>query len=429
MYDLLLRGGTILDGTGQPGSRAEVALAGDKIAAVAAPGVIAEAARVLDVTGLYVAPGFIDVHAHHDVAVLETPQMDAPLRQGVTLQVNGQCGQSLFPLRVEQREAVMKALPVFGTDSRRGWEHIETYLQEVREAQPAINVASFVGHGTLRAAVSGFEPRALTEEELRRLEEATAEALQGGAAGISCGLMYPPGTWATTEELIRIGRQVAKAGRLMAFHIRGEDERLEGAIAEALEVGEKSGVRVEISHLKASGQASWGKMPRALELIERAAERGVQVGFDCYPYTAGSTYLSAYLPEWMQEGGWIATEERLRDAETRQRLREELATVKSGVHYRRMRISAVATPENQKLLGKYVAEAAAEAGADLTDFLAELLLTENNAVMIIHFSMCEEDMELALAHPLGVIGTDSLAASGPGQTPHPRCYGSFPRVL
>lgn len=439
MYDLLLRGGTLYDGTGGPGRPGEVALAGGRIAALGGPGELRGAARTLEIPGLAVAPGFLDLHCHYDTALIADPAGEAALRQGVTLQLNGVCGISPFPLPAEDREAFRQVLPVLEVPVEWGWASAAEYLEALRGVQPGLNVATCVGHGTVRAKVAGFElrevvhvdgqeRRPLREEELCRMEAEVAAALEQGAGGLSFGLVYPPGFWAPTEELVRMARVAEQYDRLVTIHIRGEDERLLGALAEAITIGEQSGAFIEIAHLKASGEASWGRMPEALALIEDAVERGVRVGFDFYPYTAGSTYLSSYLPAWVMEGGWEVAAERLRDPELRARLRDQLATSQHP-DFGRLMISGIATEGNRNLVGQFVAAAAAERGQSLADFLAELFLAEDNRVMSICFFMCDEDMELALAHPLGVLGTDSLIAMGPGQAPHPRCFGSFPRVL
>ena len=432
MYDLALCGGTLIDGTGKSGREADVAVIGGYIAATGAVGE-APAVRRLDVSGLAVAPGFVDMHTHADVAVLRDPLAHNFVRQGVTTIATGQCGFSAFPVRRGSYAELQSVMPCVFVPVECVWADTRGYLDVLQEVEPGINVVPFVGHGTLRAYGVGLENRQLCESELCELEEACHEALLQGAAGISFGLTFFPSAMADTSELIRLCKIGAEFDRLCSMHIRGADNRLLDAIQEAIEVADRSGARVEVAHLKASGRANWGQVEAALQLIEAAASRGLRIGFDVYPYTAASTHLAALLPLWVSAGGWAEMKHRLQDPAIRRTLSDQHRDLLGGRDSERITIISVASQLNQWLVGKTIAEIARHRGVADIDCMVELIVEEENHVEVIVFSMCEQDMNAALVHPLGAVASDALALasseeSATGGT-HPRAFGTFPRVL
>ena len=299
-FDLVVRGGTVLDGTGAPAFRADVGLVGDRIAAL---GEIApeQGRRVIDASGLHVAPGFIDIHTHSDPDVLAYPTADSRARQGVTTELAGNCGSSAAPLAglgVAERVEEWKRDGIAAD-----WTDVGSYLARVEKAGLSVNHALLAGHGTLRSNAVGDVDRPLSAEESRAVGRALEDALDQGAFGLSTGLEYVPGRYTPTAEIVELARLVARRGGLYASHIRNEEARLLEAVAEAIEVGRQSGARVEIAHLKAAGDANWPKQGAALDLLESARRDGVAVLADAYPYTAYSTTLTTFMEGWAREGG------------------------------------------------------------------------------------------------------------------------------
>jgi N-acyl-D-aspartate/D-glutamate deacylase len=431
--DVILAGGQVVDGSGAPAYRADVGVEGGRIAAIGDLSG-AEAALRLDATGCVVAPGFIDPHTHSDLALLLNPEAHSKVRQGVTTEVIGNCGSSPAPL-VGPHAADIRArsggsgATAWGEDWT--WRTFGEYLDRLEAARPAVNVFPLAGHVTLRSAAMGFDYRPPTAEEQAGMEALLEEALQAGAGGMSSGLMTPPSSYADTEELVALARVLRRYDALYFSHIRGEGETLFRATAEAIEVGERAGVPVQIAHHKAAFRPNWGRMPNVTRLSEWANDRGVDVQFDVYPYTAGSAGLTQLIPDWVHEGGREALLGRLRDPATRARIREEVLAF--GREWDRVYVTAVQSEANRPLEGKTLAEIGEQRHAAPVDVLFDLLLEEGGRAGMLHFIMDEGDVEHVLKHPLSMIGSDgsSLRPDGPlGRgKPHPRSYGCFPRVL
>ncbi len=431
---ILIRGGAVVDGSGAPPRRMDVAVTGDRIAAVAG---LAEwtADTILDAAGLVVAPGLIDMHSHSDLALLINGRAESKIRQGVTTEVTGMCGWSPAPAPEERREEIRKDAGAWGREVEWTWGSFGEYLEALRRSGTSVNVAPVVGHGAIRSAVMGEEGRAPTADELKAMQREVARAMEEGAFGMSTGLVYAPGMWADTDEVIALARAMAPADGIYFSHIRSESDKLLEAIEEAVRIGRETGVAVQIAHLKAEGTRNWGKTEQALETIEQARERGVEVSYDCYPYTAWNTGLGQLLPAWAREGGTEAMLARLTDPETRARIRgfmTENAAADPGRWERRM-IASVESEERRALQGMTVAQIVAQQGGAPEEVVIGLLLAEQGRVSMVGFGMCEEDVKRVVAHPVGMIGSDaaSLAAYGvlgKGR-PHPRTYGTFARVL
>lgn len=434
MYDLLFKQATVVDGTGAPGFTADVALAEGRFAAVA-PRLDAPAARVIPAEGLVLAPGFIDLHCHFDAYHLEQPAGEIKIRQGVTLEVVGNCGASLAPLSSERAQmGVDYCLSGPGRFTRAvDWRSYGEYAAKVEAARPLLNVAGLVGHGSLRVAVMGFADRPASPAELDAMAGLLDDALAAGAVGMSTGLYYAPGLFAATDEVIALAKVVARRGGYYASHIRNEAEGLLDALDEALDIGRGSGAPVHVSHLKAAGTRNWGKADAVVAKLEAARRDGLDVTCDVYPYHFSSTSLQAVIPPWALEGGAPRLVARLQEPAERARV---IRQIKEGIPgweniyhnagWEKILISSVNSAENARVQGQSVAQAAAAAGADPFEWAMDLLVAERGAVNIIAGSMCEENVARFLTLPFAMIGSDGAPRSG---KPHPRVYGTFPRVL
>ncbi len=433
MLDILVQNGTVVDGSGAPGHRADVAIAGDRIAEV---GVLegAQAATVIDASGCVVTPGFVDMHSHTDFTLPVLPTADSLVHQGITTVVAGQCGASPVPLFEDTSEQVIATLK--REDIPMPWDKWSTfgsYLEYLTQIGTSINVVPLVGQGMVRWGVMGLGADPPSDEQMARMQNEVVKAMENGAIGVSTGLIYPPGCYASTEELIAFTQPCGERNGFYFSHIRGESETLLESIGEAIRIGRETGAAVQISHFKASGVANWSKAPQALELIDQARAEGLDVTADMYSYPASSTGLSSLLPNWVHEGGKEATLKRLADADTRSKM---LSDMQSSGRLRTTewdKILISRCPRNRGYEGHTVADLAAEAGKPSHEWVFDALLETEMGVSMIAFTMSEENRELAMRHPAMMIGTDGsgLSTEGPLSKglPHPRSYGTFPRVL
>ena len=428
-YDMLIEGGRVIDGSGNPWLKADVGVIGDRIEAIGRLAG-ADAARRIGAKGHVVAPGFIDIHSHSDYTVLIDPRVESKVRQGVTTEVVGNCGSSAAPMNAEvraYRERYMRAS--LGEDFEFNWETMAEYMALVDASGASFNVVPMVGQGTIRQNVMGYENREPTRSELEAMKGLVAEAMEDGAWGMSTGLIYPPSTFAKTDELVELARVLKEHDGVYFSHIRGEGETLLEAVEEAVEIGERAGVPVQIAHFKASGKAYWGKTKDSLRLVEEGRRKGVDVTFDQYPYIASSTGLSALMPHWAQEGGADRLLERLRDPEIRRKIRDGPATVT-----RDWASVMIASAKNHpQYEGKTVAEVSELEGKEEMDAVFDLLIAEDAQVAIVSFGMSEEDVRRVMRSPFGMVGSDGRAVAPRGilgrGKPHPRYYGTFPRVI
>ncbi|HUQ42770.1 MAG TPA: D-aminoacylase [Candidatus Limnocylindrales bacterium] len=426
MTDLLIRGGSVIDGTGSPAVRGDVAVTNGKITDV---GTFTgrRAMRMIDARGMVVAPGFIDIHSHSDESMFVNSAMESALHQGVTLVVCGNCGGSSAPVHGLAADEADREYERLGVT--RTWSSFYEYSGAVEENGSSINVCSFVGHGTLRMCVMGAEARPPTSAELAEMRGLLGRAMDEGAIGLASGLIYPPSAYGTTDELASLCEIVRARGGLYASHIRNEGAQLLEAVEENLEIGRRSKARVQLSHHKASGRMNWGKVKESVAKIEDARAAGLDVQVDQYPYTASSTGLAVTIPNWVHEGGSAKLTERLRDTAVRRRIRDE--DTETGRAWDRIVIArARHRPEYS---GRSVADLATEAGKDPLEWTCDTLVEHEGAVDIIHHSMSEDDVRFVMAQPWIAIGSDSRANAPYGPLsfgkPHPRSYGTFPRVL
>lgn len=429
-FDILIKNGTVVDGIKDNSFTADVGIAGDKIVAI---GDLesANAKIIIDASGKIVSPGFIDIHSHTGLELLVNPKAESKIRQGVTTELGGNCGGSEFPLKADDagfRKRVLERMNV-----RVDWTDLAGFLSRLSKQGTAINFATLVGQGTVREYVMAEERREPTPEELGRMKNLVAEAMEQGAFGLSSGLEYTPSGFALAEEVVELAKIAAQYGGIYATHIRSEDSQVMEALAEAIHIAESARLPLQISHYKVCGTTNWWKMPMMMDLIERAKARGVDVAADRYPYTAYSTGLSVNFPQWALAGGSEALVKRLQDPGERARMKPETMEKMRGTPWENIVLIGMRNKENQHLMGKNIGQAAAEKNQDPYEFACDLIISEGGNVSIVGFAMSEEDTELTLKHPQVMLCSDgsALAPYGPLDRgiPHPRNYGTFPRFL
>jgi N-acyl-D-amino-acid deacylase len=436
-WSLLIKNGSVIDGTGAAARPADVALDGDRIAAIG-PGLRGEAGRVIDAAGHVVAPGFIDAHSHSDLFYFGCPSAESKVRQGVTTEVVGMCSFSQAPLRAGQAEVVQGWAGGIGASLDLRWETFAQYLDALAAIRPAVNVAHLVGHGALRIAAMGFENRPADTTDIKAMERLLGEAMDAGAFGFSTGLVYAPSAYSNTEELIALARGMRGRNGLYFSHIRGESSMLLDSIAEAIRIGEEGGVGVQVSHVKASGKENWPKIDAALRMIEDGTARGVDVLGDVYPYNAGSTKLDNLMPAWAHDGGIAKLLERLADRGVRRKITDEClidgerwGTVsQGGVGFDQI---FIASCKRREVEGLNLAQLARQTGRPPAEALMDLLLEQKCTVGMVSFSQSIDNVAKVVAHPSLMIGSDSIplfeGEADKAGKPHPRTYGTFPRVL
>ncbi|MCW4049965.1 MAG: D-aminoacylase [Candidatus Bathyarchaeota archaeon] len=428
MYDVLVKGGRIIDGSGSPGYLGDVAIKDGTISQIG--DIDEDAAMVLDATSLVVAPGFIDTHSHSDLFLIHEPEARAKVMQGITTEIVGQDGLGEAPIRDDVKDEWRKYLSGLNGDPpiEWTWNSFNEYLNRVQDAEPAVNVASLVGHGNLRLLAMGMNNRDPEPEELSAMKVLLAESLEQGARGLSTGLIYAPCVYSKAPELSELCKVTAEHDGVFVVHMRNEGDQLLESMEEVLGIGRESGVHVHISHFKAGGEANWGKSKKSLKRLEEASEQGIKVSYDQYPYTAGSTFLSSLLPAWVHEGGVEKLLERLSDASTRLKVVSEYSErLQTGraTGWEKVLVTYVESEMNKELEGLSLAAIAKKRGQSEIDSLIDIVLEEANQASMASFTMSEEDIERIMAHPLGMTCTDGLLLG----TPHPRAYGAFPRVL
>jgi N-acyl-D-amino-acid deacylase len=440
LFDVLISGGEVYDGSGADPVVADVAISGDRVVQVLPRGGPdddrgdpVEAAVVIDATGKAVCPGFINILSHSYVSILHDPRSLGELTQGVTTEVFGE-GSSMGPLTPQLKAELEASRDGLSYDVT--WTRLSEYLAHVERRGSSQNVASFIGGGTLRANGVGFDDRPATAAELDRMRALVAEEMADGALGVATALIYPPGSYATTAEITELCAVAAQFDGCYASHIRSEGDDLHGAIREFLAICRDAGLRGELFHLKAAGQLHWDKMAGAIELMEKARAAGAPVTADVYPYPASSTGLTTIIPDRYHQGGSAALYDRLLDPAVRAEIRAELqrsrrwGDVTEAEH---VLILAVTKDENRHCQGRTLAEIAAERGADPIDAALDLIASDRSRVGVAFFSMSEENLREALRRPWVAVSSDGASMAPEGaflEAPtHPRAYGSFARVL
>jgi len=436
MFDLLIRNGKVLDGSGNPWLKADVGIKGDRIAAIGDLSAVdpASVPDIIDATGRVVAPGLIDMHSHSDLAFLTGPVVEPKIRQGITTEVLGQDGIAAAPMLPKYVPMWRRHLSGLSGDPDLAWDWLSfgDYLDALERSGVGHNVASYAPHGNIRLVVMGPDDRPASPDDLDALAAETRRCLEQGAYALSTGLIYPPCCYANTAELEAYGRVLAECNSFFVAHQRNEGFRILESMQEMLSVGQATGCGVHFSHFKAAGQANWSKLPGMFGLLDEARAGGIDVTFDQYPYTAGSTMLSSLLPPAAHAGGTDRLLERLADPSQREEMRRGMIEPQGGwestsrnTSWDRVYVSSVATEANAACIGRSIADIAADRGVDPFTAVFDLVLEERNAVGMVAFSQSEDVVREIMRHPYQMFCTDGLL----GGTPHPRVYGTFPRVL
>jgi N-acyl-D-amino-acid deacylase len=434
MLDFIIKNGKIVDGSGNPWFYGDVGIKEGKIVKIGS--VDQEALEVVDIYRRVISPGFIDGHCHSDLMILNYPNSEIKLQQGVTTEVIGNCGLAPAPFFGPNAPLLQNYLqPVLGPlHNDASWKSMEEYIHTLIQARPSENISTYVAHGTLRILVMGFEKRAATVEEMQRMKELLEEGLRAGAIGLSIGLLYAPGSYASKDEIAELCSVLPKYNGLFSTHIRGEGNSLLASIKEVLWIAETSGVPLHISHLKAAGKRNWGLVHQAMELIAEAREKGMDVTCDVYPYSASSTMLTTVLPPWVLEGGIEQTLKRFQDRELRKRIRDELEKEQEewdnlvcSTGWENVFISSVQTDQNRVFEGKNIAAISEMKSKHPVDCVMDLLVEEGGNVSIVYFLMSDDDVRHVVKWDHSLIASDSLHCET--GKPHPRLYGTFPRVF
>ncbi|HDJ24290.1 MAG TPA: D-aminoacylase [Candidatus Aminicenantes bacterium] len=431
-FDWVIKGGRVIDGSGSPPRETDVGIKDGLIVEIG-PISARRARMVCEAREMFVCPGFIDVHDHTDVQLLVDPKGESAVHQGITTLMSGNCGYSPFPIADEiYEEFKLDLKEQYGLDL--DWRDISGFLQCLEKQGLALNYATLVGHGSIRGAAMGFDDREPTAEELARMKVMVEEAMKNGAFGLSSGLEYTPGSYAKTGELIELCRVVTQLSGVYATHMRDESDYLLEALDESFQIARVSGVSIQISHLKVAYPSNWSKIDEALARLDQAAEEGINVFADRYPYLAASTGLGSIFPIWAMEGTTKDFLRRLQDKSLEQKFRDYLANEEKSLgSWDKVLVASVVSEKNRNFEGMSILECCRRTGKDAFEFIRDLLVEERNRVGMIIFMMKEENLKKILAHPLVGVGCDGGAISPEGVLgkgkPHPRHYGTFPRVL
>lgn len=438
LFDVLIKNGHLVDGTGNPYFKADIGISGGKVIRIDKDIDEADTQHVIDADGLIVSPGFFDAHSHDDLYLLINPACDEKILQGVTTSIIGNCGISPAPISKDYMSDIKDALRVMGG------EHIPEedfeiqsfgdFLNKIEALKLGINVLPLVGHSTIRLAVMGSANRAPTDYELKRMRELTASAMEEGAFGISTGLIYAPGNYAKIDEIIELSEAVGQANGIYASHIRSESDQIISAIREAIKIGEKANVPVHISHHKVAGKDNWGRSVETLKMMAEARDRGLEVTCDQYPYRAGSTFLAALLPPSTLSDGPEEFSRKLKDPKIREKIIAEIEK-DSGVQWENLikgsgfdNIVIAMSSNHHDYVGRSVAEIAEMEDKSPYNVIFDLVVEEKRGTIAILYMMNDEDIQRIMRSPFTMIGTDGIPGFGVSKV-HPRLTGTFPRIL
>jgi N-acyl-D-amino-acid deacylase len=433
-YDLLIAGGSVLNGEGTPAVRADVGIRGGRIATIGDLSTAA-ATRRIEASGLTVAPGFIDIHNHSDYTILVEPKSESMIRQGVTTMVLGE-SRSAGPIKAgEEARARADGVTV-------DWTTLGGYFAKLEHEHMSTNIASYVGEEQVWTYVKGYGQSSAAPQELDEMKRLIAQAMEDGAMGLSTALLQPPSSFATTANLIELAKTARQYGGIYSSHIRDEGEGVFRAIDEAIRVGKGAGIRVDVIHMKIAHRKLWGRANEIVAMVQKARDEGDDIRANVYPYTAGQNNLSSIVPPWAHDGGRENMLERLKDPSARKRMREEVMNglpdwynhyLATGEGWAGMILVSLRHERNKPFQGKRMSELIAARGGHPADVLFDVLLEEGGSVPTVFFHHSEPDMQLIMKQPWTSIGSDGSAVNPDGPTgrthPHPRYYGTFPRVL
>ncbi len=422
MYDIIFKNARVFDGTGAPWFRADVAIKNGFIAKIGE--INQPAKKLIDAKERYLSPGFIDAHSHSDRTLVGTPTADSKVMQGVTLEVIGQCGSSAAPKNLGYRPDADE--PNTESESQQ-WTDMASYLKLLEDQGISVNIIQLVGHGTIRRQVMGSDDRLPTDEELSLMKQLVSESMEQGALGLSTGLIYVPGTYSDTSEVIELAKIAAKHGGIYFTHIRNEEDDLIESIEEAIKIGFEANLPVQISHFKVKEKRNWGKVVKAISMIEEAREQGLDITADQYPYTASSTSLGAALPSWVWGKGTMEGLELFKDTSQREKIIQAI----SDRSWPNLVLANVKNQDDKAFIGQSVQQVAETLGVTPENACLDLLTRNDGDVQIVNFAMCNEDVDTIMSQPWVMIGSDGSGLkveTAKGQ-PHPRNYGTFVRVL
>ena len=436
-YDLIVRNGHVIDGTGSPWYAADVAVKQGRVAAIGKLDA-ASATRIIDAHGQVVAPGFIDMLGQSELTLLVDPRAPSKIFQGITTEITGE-GESVAPLNDAMIKANQSSYDHYHL--KADWHTLGEYFGRLEKQGIGINLATYIGATSVREMVIGYRDRAPTRDELRKMEELVAEGMRQGAMGISSALEYPPAPYASTAELIALAGVAARFGGIYATHMRDEGDAEMAALDETFRIGREAQIPIEIFHLKTSGNKNWGSMPLVVERIEKARSQGIDVAADTYAYTAWSNGMAAFTPPWANDGGKEQLLRRLKDPAMRARMRKDMTTPSDTWDNEWLEIAGpqdvlICAVNHKELLqyqGKRLSEVAAEWHEDGIDAIFDFLIRDEAGTSVAVFGMSEPDVVLALQQPWVSVDNDDSATSPEGilgaDHPHPRAYGTFPRIL
>lgn len=445
MFDIKIINGTILDGSGKLRFKADVGINGDKITAVGNLA-DAEAAKTIDAAGKFVSPGFIDFHTHSDLSLVYDPLVRSRIYSGVTTDVIANCGIGVAPVREERKDDLIQYLGtrIIGTipaPLELHWNTVQEYLDYIDSHKPAINVVPYVAQGAIRIDEMGFSDAPPTAEQMEHMKAELRKAMEAGCVAMSTGLVYLPGAYSSKEELAELAKELAPYNGYYISHIRNEGDNEMEALDEAIYIAKTAGVPLHVSHLKVMGAANFGKIDQVFAKLEAAEKDGLEVRFDCYPYTAGMTSLGAFLPAWVFEGGVSNMLERVKQPENRERIKREMTEGVPGWQnfylmsggWDGVIIASVMTEKNKPLEGRKFGDIVKETGEDPFDLFFRLLIEEKSKVQVVVFTQGQEDTDKVVVHPKTCIGSDSMTFSHEGimsqGKPHPRAFGTMGKIF
>lgn len=434
-YDLVVKNARIVDGTGSPWFRGDIGVKDGKISYIGKLPEDVCADEIIDAGGQVLSPGFIDSHAHSDFVLFRDPTMLSKLKQGVTTQMIGPCGISPAPIKPERVELLDKYVGFIkaGAEPKYNWQTFGEYLNVLDELDLGTNIGSYVGHGTVKLNVMGFDARKPTEEELKEMRRQVRDAMADGAFGMTTGLIYPPGVYSEPEEIVEVAKALKEFNGVYLSHMRSEGNNVVQAVKETINVAEKVGIPAQVHHHKACGKKNRGIVKETIKLLEEARQRGVDMTIDQYPYTAGSSTLRAIIPPWVQEGGIEKVIERLQDQALRARIIDEINNTDDWENLIHLTdgpegVLIVYTPSTPEYQGKTLVRIGEMMGKDPIEAALDIIIANKGFDNACYFILDEDDVKYVMKSPLTMIGSDSIFAA-PGAKCHPRTNGTFPRVL